>query len=168
MKYLYSFVFVILFVDCGKNTEKQNLTLKEVAKEIIVNAKNCALITVDSSGVAHARTMDPFLPEEDFTIWFGTNPKSQKVRQIKQNPKVSLYYFDTKNTGYVTLQGNATIINNSKKKEKYWKQEWESFYQDKTTDYVLIKFIPKRATIISEKHKTLGDSISWKTPQINF
>lgn len=155
-------------MSCKNATEIEKKNLKEIAKEIMTTAKNCALITVDSLGVAHARTMDPFLPEEDFTVWMGTNSKSLKVRQIQKNKLVTLYYFDAKSVGYVTLQGVATIVNTPKEKEKYWKTAWENFYKNKKTDYMLIQFTPNKATIISEKYTILGDSISWETPTIKF
>lgn len=142
--------------------------LKEVAREIIISSKNCALITVDSLGTANARTMDPFLPEEDFVIWMATNPKSKKVQEIQRNAKVTLYYFDKDDPGYVTIQGTATLVNSSKAKEKFWKEEWRNFYKDRDINYLLIKVTPLKLNVISEKHKILGDSITWKSPEIQF
>ena len=52
----------------------------------MISAKTCALITLDSEGRPRVRVMDPFIPENDFTVWFGTNPKTRKVEQIKNNP----------------------------------------------------------------------------------
>ena len=78
--------------------------LKEITREIMKEAKACALITMDSLGIAHARAMDPFLPEEDFTVWMATNPKSLKVQQLKNNKKVTLYYFDK------ALEVNTDIV----------------------------------------------------------
>jgi general stress protein 26 len=79
-----------------------------------------------------------------------------------------LYYFDAKSASYVTLQGTANIVNTQKEKEKFWKTAWENFYKNRTTDFMLIKFIPNKATIISEKYQILGDSISWEAPTIKF
>ncbi|KGL64183.1 pyridoxamine 5'-phosphate oxidase family protein [Polaribacter sp. Hel1_85] len=168
MKSILFSLFLIVLVSCKKDSEPLKTDLKEIAKEIMVNAKNCALITVDAKGIAHARAMDPFLPEEDFTVWMGTNSKSLKVSQIQQNENVTLYYFDKENASYVTLQGVASIVNTKKEKEQFWKKEWENFYKNKATDYLLIKFTPNSANVISEKHSILGESITWKTPQINF
>ncbi|PQJ82469.1 pyridoxamine 5'-phosphate oxidase family protein [Polaribacter glomeratus] len=168
MKYFLCSFLIIVFVSCKNAPNSVKKDIKEIAKEIMTDAKNCALITVDSLGVAHARAMDPFLPEEDFTVWMGTNPKSLKVRQIQKNQQVSLYYFDAKSASYVTLQGTANIVNTKNEKEKFWKKAWKSFYKNKTTDFTLIKFTPKKATIISEKYQILGDSISWETPTIKF
>jgi general stress protein 26 len=165
MKYLSFFLIIILLASCNICDKKSTLG---ITKEIMKNAKNCALITVDSEGVAHVRTMDPFLPEEDLTVWMGTNSKSLKVQQIKNNNKVSLYYFDAKTVSYVTLQGIAEIVDSQETKKKYFKEEWKNFYKNRTTAYNLIKFTPKFGTIISEKYNILGDSITWKAPHLKF
>ncbi len=168
MKISVFLLFFTIIMGCNQSSKSVKKDLKEIAKEIMVDAKNCALITVDSLGVAHVRTMDPFLPKEDFTVWMGTKSNSLKVSQIKQNEKVTLYYFDKVHTSYVTLQGVASIVNSTKEKEQFWKNEWENFYKNRSTDYTLIKFTPNSANVISEKHQILGDSITWKTPIINF
>jgi len=160
-------VFVMSFFSCSQEKVVEK-SLKDIAKEIIISSKNCALITVDSLGVAHARAMDPFLPEEDFTIWMATNPKSKKVKEVMANPKVTLYYFDKNDPGYVTMQGEAVLVNDQKSKEKFWKEEWKNFYKDRKTNYLLIKFTPSTLNVISEKYNVLGDSITWKSPEINF
>ena len=38
--------------------------------------------------------------------------------------------------GYVTLQGEAKIVDSQKEKEMYWKTAWENFYENRTTDYL--------------------------------
>lgn len=170
MKIVYFLLTVILCASCNVCDKKTFMpeVSKEIVRKIIKNAKNCALITVDSEGNAYARTMDPFLPEKDFTIWMATNPSSSKVQQIKRNPKTTLYYFDAKTISYVTLQGNATIVNSKIEKDKRWKTAWKNFYKNRTTDYLLIKFKPKSATVVSEKYKILGDSITWEAPYLKF
>ena len=47
--------------------------LLEVAKATIRATAYCFLITLGDTGQAHARLMQPFAPEEDLTIWFGTS-----------------------------------------------------------------------------------------------
>ena len=166
-KIFLSSIIVILF-SCSAQEVKPPKELDEIAREIIQKAKNCALITVDSLNIAHARTMDPFLPEDDFTIWMATNPKSSKVAQIRNNPMVTLYYFDPIDVASVSLQGEAVLINEKEKKQKLWKKEWENFYKNRTTDYLLIKFTPKKLNLISEKHQILGDSTTWRSPEIKL
>lgn len=167
MRGLYVILLCILCITCAPKQEQEK-ELKEIAKEIIVAAKNCALITVDSTGIANARTMDPFAPQEDFTVWLATNPKSRKVEDIRNNSKVTLYYFDKSDPGYVTIQGNASLVDDPEKKEHFWKEEWKNFYKDRKTDYLLIKVVPKKLFVISERYKVLGDSLTWKAPEIEF
>src|SRR5260221_6057792 len=71
--------------------QRQRLSKDELisaALEIITTARYCALITVDAKGRVHARTMDPFLPDENMMIWFGTNPSSRKVAEIRRHLRV--------------------------------------------------------------------------------
>jgi general stress protein 26 len=166
LKFVLLLGLLLNFMGCS-NQSNLSMELKEIAKELMMKG-SAALITVDSLGVSHVRAMDPFLPEANFTVWMGTNPKSSKVSQIKKNNLVSLYYFDKESAGYITLQGVATIVNTREKKDRYWKKEWKNFYKNTTTDYILIKFVPNKATIISEKHQILGDSITWEAPKLTF
>ena len=168
IKFVLFLCLLFNFMSCMNTSKTSKMSLKEIAKELMVHSESAALITVDSLGVTHVRAMDPFLPEDNFTVWMGTNPKSLKVSQIQKNKLVSLYYFDKESAGYITLQGVATVVNTREKKEQYWKKEWKNFYKNTITDYVLIKFVPNKATIISEKHQVLGDSITWAVPKLTL
>ena len=142
--------------------------LTKVAKEIIDQANNCALISLDVEGNPRVRIMDPFKPEKDFIIWFGTNPKSRKVIQIKSDSRVTLYYVAEDNSGYVTILGEAQIIDDSAEKEKRWKEKWKAFYPNYPEGYALIKVTPKSMEVISITHNILGDTITWLPPAIEF
>lgn len=111
-----------------KDTEKSNLI--QAAKEIISGAGSCALITVDELVRPRVREMDVLPLENDFTVWLGTNPKSRKVNQIKNDPRVTLYYQDKDDSGYVMIHGKAQLIDDLREKEIHWKVEWEAFYRN--------------------------------------
>ena len=168
MKFFIVYIAAFFLFSCHHSQESIEKDVKGIAKEIMTNAKNCALVTIDSLGVTHVRVMDPFLPDENFTVWMATNPKSLKVRQIQNNETVTLFYFDQKTGSYVTLQGTASIVNNQAKKDVFWKKEWKDFYKNRTTDYTLIRFRPNNAKIISEKYQLLGDPITWEPLSIEF
>ncbi len=142
--------------------------LIEVAKEIMNSAATCALITIDDEGVPRVRAMDPFAPEEDLTVWFGTNSKSRKVDQIKKDPRVTLYYLDKDASGYVIIQGVARLVNDSTEKEKRWKAEWEAFYPDKSKAYLLIEVAPIWMEVLSPPRGISADPVTWQPPVINF
>jgi len=142
--------------------------LVEAAKEIMTAAGTCALITLDDEGVPRVRAMDPFAPEEDLTVWFGTNSKSRKVDQIKKDPRVTLYYLDKDASGYVIIHGVARLVNDQKEKEKRWKEDWEAFYPDKANGYLLIEVTPKWMEVLSTSRGIAGDPVTWQPPVTNF
>ena len=145
-----------------------NNKLKKAAREIMTSAGTCALITIDQKGRPRVRVMDPFVPESDFTVWFGTNPNSRKVDQIKKDPKVTLYYLDSDGSGYVMIHGTAQIVIDQEEKEKRWKVEWEAFYPNKTEDYLLIKVSPEWLEVISYTRGIAGDPTTWEPPTVLF
>jgi general stress protein 26 len=94
------FLILLLIPFTGFNQKIEPITstnndLINAAKEIMIAAGTCALITLDEEGRPRVRAMDPFTPESDFTVWFGTNAKSRKVNQINKDPRVTLYYLDS-------------------------------------------------------------------------
>ncbi len=142
--------------------------LKKAAREIMTAAGICALISLDDEGRARARAMDAFLPEEDFVVWFGTNANSRKVAQIKNDPRVTLYYLDEDASGYVMLYGHAELIDNPADKKKYWKKAWEAFYPENRDNYLLIKVSPTWMEVSSAPRGIHGDTFTWQPPILEF
>lgn len=164
-------VFSIILLSSSivlSQNEQSEIKLKKAASEIIESSGTCALISLDKDGQPRSRAMDPFPPDDDFTIWFGTNAKSRKVEQIKNDARVTLYYLDSDGTGYVSIYGEAQLVNDKKLKEKYWKKEWEAFYPDKESDYLLIKFTPVWMEIICESRGINGDYETWAPSKVIF
>ena len=152
----------------GQEPQRSRKELIAAAREIIATARYCALITVDSKGRAHARTMDPFPPDENLVIWFGTNPKSRKVAEIRRHRRVTLYYFDRESPGYVTISGFARLVNNPAEKARHWKDEWKAFYPDREKGYLLIAVTPQELEIVNEKKGIVGDAHFWTPPTVRF
>ena len=148
------------------DTSKEKLMF--AAREIMAAAGHCTLITLDENSIPMVRLMDPFPPENDFTVWLGTNSKSRKVNQIKNNPTFTLYYQDSENTSYVKIHGKAQIINDRKEKQKRWKAEWEAFYPNDKEGFLLIKVTPEWMEILSESRNIIGDPETWRTPFVRF
>ena len=144
------------------------MVIKNAAREIMNGASTCALITLDENNIPMARAMDPFAPEDDFTVWFGTNPKSRKVSQIKNNPTVTLYYLKSDESGYVVVHGKAELVNSQKEKDAHWKEAWKAFYPNNTEAYLLIKVTPEWMEVVSYAHGIVGDSVSWEAPKVVF
>jgi len=167
------FIIFLLIPFLGFNQTKDHFDSEDqkiinAAREIMASVETCALITIDEEGRPRVRAMDPFLPESDFTVWFGTNPKSRKVNQIKKDARVTLYYLGSNSSGYVMIHGIAELVNTQNDKEKRWKAEWDAFYPNKPEDYMLIKVSPEWMEVISYAHGVIGDPITWESPKVIF
>ena len=163
--YFVSVLVIILIAFSLMAQEQQNKVQQEISRDslltiartIIDSARCRTFITVDENGKPQARTMSTFPPEEDMVIWLGTNPRSRKIKQIKNNPNVMVYYYDTKGLSYVSVAGQARIVDDPEKKIHYWKKSWTRYYPDPKKDYVLIEVTPERLEICSFKYKLFWD-----------
>ena len=171
MKKILGIFLISLTISCNTKIEHKSFrkefnleetkTLK-IADSIIKSAYYTTLITLGTNNQPRARIVEPFLPEKDYTIWMATNPKSRKVNQLKNNSKTTLHYFDKNKLAYVSLMGNAYLINNDSIKNEKWKDGWEKFYPNKNKDLLLIKFVPNTLALISISDGFFGDKITWK------
>ncbi len=178
MKHFFFTISLILFISCTVKEPvskeiRDNFTTKE--QRIIAISKNTiketyfgTLITLDKNGQPRARIMEPFEPDENFTIWLATNPRSRKVTQLKNNSTATLHYFDKNNLSYVSLMGNAFLVNDEDIKSQKFKNGWDKFYKNQKEDYLLIKFIPNTLELISTSTEFTGDSITWKPHQVQL
>ena len=112
--------------------------------------------------------MDPFPPDQDFTIWLATNPESRKVVQLKKNAKVILYYTDPTNNGYVAVYGKAALVNDAHEKARHWKEEWRPYYPNRDSHYLLIKVVPTYLEVINYKRGFKGDAKTWQPARAKF
>ena len=134
------------------------------AAELMRSAGLCALVTLDAGGAPQARAMQPFPPEKDLTVWMATNARTRKVDEIRKDPRVTLYYLAPDGTGYVTLRGRATVVDDPAEKAKRWMPSWEAFYEDanRGSDYVLLRVTPSRVEVVSAAHGIAVEPKGWK------
>jgi general stress protein 26 len=152
---------------CAQQTTSRD-SLITAAREIIGAARFCALVTLDQSGQPHARTMDPFPPEPDFVIRLGTSRRSEKVREIQNDPRLTLYYQDPRGDGYVALSGIARLVDDPAETARWWKPEWEPYYPSRARDDLLIAVTPRRMEVISYGRRIVGDPATWRPPAVEF
>ena len=138
------------------------------AHEIINETTYCGLVTVDSLGQPQIRTMNPFPVKDDFVIWFATARTSRKVREIKNNQKVCVYFANHLSAkGYVNINGSASVIDDKELLVKMKRDYWNGIHgwQDR---FVLIKIIPRSIEVINYKHGLNNDPNTLRAPTISF
>lgn len=138
------------------------------AREIMQAQTYCALITIDQTGRPAVRTMNPFPPEEDMTVWIATNTNSRKVQQIRNDSRVCLYYADhSKATGYVAITGRALLVDDMneilQRKRAYWDTAFPGL-----KNLVLIKVVPEQLDVLNYKQGAVADPVTWRTPTVKF
>jgi len=143
-------------------------TILVAAREIMNETTYCALVTVDATGQPQIRTMNPFPANDEFITWFATSRTSRKVKEIKNNPKVCVYYADHVTAkGYVNITGTAEVIDDKelllKMKREYWNgiPNWQDIF-------VLIRIEPESLEVINYKHGLTNAPDTFKAPSIVF
>jgi general stress protein 26 len=138
------------------------------ARDIMTAQTYCALITLDSTGRPQVRTMNPFPPEEDMTVWIATNANTRKAAEIRQDPRVTLYYADHgKAIGYVAMTGRATLVDDMKEILKRRRAYWDDAFPG-LKNLVLIKVVPEQIDVVNYKAGALNDPRTWRSPWIAF
>ena len=86
-----------------------------------------------------------FVDGETLTIYFTTNTSSRKIRQIRADNKVCLYFVLPKKFKGVSAIGTIEEVTDQTVKEDFWQTGWFIYYHKgaKDPDYTLIKFTTK-------------------------
>ncbi len=142
--------------------------LVAAARKVMTSQTYCALITLDAAGRPSVRTMNPFPPEDDLTVWFATNDRSRKVAEMRANPRVTLYYADhAKASGYVSLSGRAVLVDDRaeilRRKRAYWDQSFPGL-----KNLVLVKVVPEKLDVLNYEGKIVVDPVTWRTPSLDL
>ena len=82
---------------------------------------------------------------ETLTIYFTTNTSSRKIRQIRENKNVCLYFVLPKKFKGVSAIGTIEEVTDQTVKEGFWQTGWFIYYHKgaKDPDYTLLKFTTK-------------------------
>jgi general stress protein 26 len=142
----------------------------KAAREIAAKARYATVITLGGDGQPQARIVDALGPDADFAVWIGTNPLTRKVAEIAKDSRVTLQFFDASLPAYVTLLGTASVVTDTEVKAVHFKDEWAPFYKDRFrgTDFLLLKFVPRRLEIVSQAHGLVNDPKNWRPISIEF
>lgn len=110
----------------------------------------CFLVTTSAPGV-DARLMQPFAPDEDLTVRFGTSPRTRKAQEIQDDGRVVLAYSDSTEMAYVVLKGTAAVERDIEQRRRYWREEWRDLFAEgpEGGDYAIIRFVPERVELMN-------------------
>ena len=82
------------------------------------------------SGHLHARPMTTqnTKVDEDTSLWFFMSRKSEPVADLMQDPVVNVVYADPGDDRYVSVSGEAAVVDDGAKKEQLWSKMNEAWF----------------------------------------
>jgi general stress protein 26 len=136
--------------------------LKQACLNLLETTDVMYLSTIRSDGFPHTRIMSnlrhkkehPGLVEifeqhkEDFLIYMATSSSSEKMQQIRANPKVSIYFSfyssDPSEFKCLMLGGEIKEVTDKQLKKQLWQDGWEMFWPGGADDpeFTILKLMP--------------------------
>lgn len=133
--------------------------LINISKKLMETAASVCLTTVDGRGIPFTRAMlnlrnrkqypslvKLFTREKgELVVYFTTNTSSDKVKHIKGNSAVSVYYCDPSSFHGFMLGGRIKIVKEVGMKKAIWQKGWERYYPGgfDDPDHTVLKLVPK-------------------------
>jgi len=124
-------------------------------------SKVAYLTTIDTNGFPHTRAMTnlrnkhqkPHLirlfrnHQEDYLIIFSTNTSSTKVKHVREDPKVSVYYSYPEKWQGVMFGGEIEIVLDVELKRAIWEDGMERYYPGgyDDPDHTILQLRPRMA-----------------------
>jgi pyridoxamine 5'-phosphate oxidase len=135
--------------------------IREMCLDLVNTGWPAYVTTVDSEGFPQTRAMfnlrnkerfpklESFFQylQDDFTQIFTTNTSSTKIKDIKNNRAVSVYYCDPETWRGVMFSGLIEIVTDMATKKSIWHPEWSKYYLSgyDDPDHTVLRLIPTMA-----------------------
>ena len=120
------------------------MDLKEI--ERFVGKQDVSFVcSVDDDGFPNVKAMlKPRKRNGLKEFWFSTNTSSMRVRQYRENPRASIYFYHKGLIRYegVMLKGTMEVLTDQESKNMIWRKGDTVFYKKGVTDpdYCVLKF----------------------------
>lgn len=118
---------------------------KTLATQLLTSLESLTMATVDTNGEPNLRCMMVSAVDGIETVWFSTSAQSEKVAELKANPKSALYGFHPEQMSEVRLYGTIELLTDQKSRERVWKEEYKQYWPEGITapDMMVMKFTVK-------------------------
>jgi general stress protein 26 len=122
----------------------------------LVEDKICMFCTYEGEEIS-SRPMGTQGVDEDGTIWFFSARNSLKNIQVERESKVYLMYADPGKHSYLTLKGNARVVNNREKIKELWNPIAKAWFEEgeDDPDITLIRVTPNEGHYWNTKNGKL-------------
>lgn len=104
--------------------------------ELIKDIRFAMFTTHHTNGHLHSRPMTtqnrPI--DEDSTLWFFMSRANGPVDDIRNDPSVNVVYADPGKDSYVSVSGNAQVVDDTARKEQMWSKMNDAWFPHGPTD----------------------------------
>ena len=110
---------------------------------IVTRSSKAIIASVDEDGFPNLKAM--LKPRENDGLkvfYFTTNTSSMRVKQYLENPKASIYFYDTRFFKGLMLKGKMEVRQDQQTRDRIWRDGDDMYYPLGVTDpdYCVLKF----------------------------
>jgi len=136
--------------------KKHNPTLDHCLKTIrkmMKKSKYCFLITNSNRDWPSARMVQQIVDFDKLEIWLGTNPRLRKVKEIKDNPNVTITFGSERENANLVVYGKVTLESDLRERVKHWIGSWKLFFPNgpRGADFISIRIKPHEIELMNFK-----------------
>ena len=116
----------------NESGENQRETLWRLVKDI----RFAMFTTTHASGHLHSRpmtTQNKSIDETD-SLWFFMSRHAGTVSELEAEPRVNVVYADPEKDSYVSVSGEASVVDDLGRKKELWTKLTEAWFPDGVTD----------------------------------
>ncbi len=132
----------------------------EVLKTIgekIEGLRTCMFVTRDTDGNLKARPMSTQDTEFDGTLWFMTDKRSNKCREIEAEPTIGLEYAHSNGVRFVSISGTAELAYDKARIDEFWNPFYKAWFESsEDPNITLLKIKATRAEYWDNKGGKIG------------
>lgn len=102
------------------------------------------LVTLAADGSPRSRVLQRITVEANGTVWMATDAGSEKVEEIRADPRVVLSAYEAKAQSAASLEGIATVVTDSATLAEHWVPLFRLYFPRGKFDerYALIRVVP--------------------------
>ena len=134
-------------------------------RELLAQFPIAFMVTI-LGGHTRARPIGVVGPEEfDGTLWFITDRRSQKVRDISEGAETTLIFQNDQRGAYAHMRGRATIVEDRQKLKELYTPVQRTWFPDgpDDPDMTLIRFDVQDADYWDGHHNTARKVVAFLT-----
>lgn len=126
-------------------------------RRLIETIEYCMLTTHAPGGMS-SRPLQTLGVDDDATLWFFTSRDSDKISEIRADPRVCLTYANSAERVFVALSGEAAIVDDRVRTAALWRPAQRIFFPHGPDDpsLTLVRVEPDAATVWDGNEPLLG------------